>query len=405
MVSTVHATVPRKYEMQQIIGKGSYGVVWRARDVTTGKLVAVKAIKRQSLITVDARNQFAREVGALAAIHHRNVVLFKEVFEDALHVYIVTELCGQELYENITEHGRIPEVQSRQIARQMFHAINHLHKLGFVHRDVKPENFCLDKNGLVKLIDFGLCCEHGNQLMANRCGSYFYVAPEVLDREYFGGSCDVWSVGVVLFVMLAGYPPFYGETDEAIAEQVKKQEVDLSHERWRNISVAAKDLILRLLVKDPLKRISAAEALDHPWFDDQIGSAAKAPSLTMPGKLLVTTKRRRSRSLELSRSATDEQQQQQQHGGCSCPPLNAQVEGVQQEQRACTSAELSSLQYQLEGCQIQEQQVVQADPAAAAEAYTPQQPPPRPQKQSRGARFRRSFRRRINFSQPSPGQP
>jgi serine/threonine protein kinase len=444
MVSTVHAATPKKYEMQQVIGRGSYGVVWRARDVTTGKLVAVKAIKRKSLVTADARNQFAREVGALAAIQHRNVVAFEEVFEDAAHVYIVTELCGQELYEHITELGRIPEARSRQIVRQMLHAVAHLHEVGFVHRDVKPENFCLDtKSGLVKLIDFGLCCQHEDRVMANRCGSYFYVAPEVLDRHYFGGSCDVWSVGVVLFVMLAGYPPFYGETDDAIAARVRAQPVDLSHERWQGVSAAAKDLVLRLLAKDPLRRPSAADALAHPGLDDgarrssrrssrsadhcQSSSSALTqsqpqsqamPSLTLPlplplsvpGKLLARReKRRRSRSLELGRSATDEQPQPQ-HGECACPPQSA---APAEEEAVCTAAELSSLQCQLEGCQLHEQssrpvvQVqVQADPAAAAVAYPPQQPSqPCQQKQSRGARFRRSFRRRINFAQPNPGQP
>jgi len=369
---------PKKYELCEIVGRGSYGVVWRATEVATQKKVAIKAIKRTSLMTADSREQFAREVGALAVIRHARIVSFKECYEDASHVYIVTELCGQELYERIVEKSCLPESQTKQICHQILQAVGHLHQRGFVHRDIKPENFCIEHRNQVKLIDFGLCCRHQNQVMENRCGSYFYVAPEVLDREYTGGSCDVWSVGVVLFVMLVGYPPFYGETDEEIAEQVKTAEPDLSQERWHAISDQAKDLVLKLLVKDPTRRITAAEALGHTWFEE-IVVATTAPKLPVPC-LSDSSKRRRSRSLEL-RNCRSLTESDNDHGA-----INLFVQRRDHAQ-TCTAAELSLLQSQLQQCSLQ-----QVDPASRT--LRPQ--PPQKQKQTRSAIFRRSFRRKTH---------
>jgi len=359
--ANMSAVALKKYEMCDVLGHGSYGTVWRAKEISTQKEFAIKAIKRQSLMSNNAREQFRAEVGALATIRHTNVVSFKEVFEDATSVFIVTEVAGQELYECIVEHGFLEEKRAKHICRQMLAAIGHLHQHGYVHRDIKPENVCLGKNDLAKLIDFGLCVSHQNKVMGNRCGSYFYVAPEVLDKQYSGGGCDVWSVGVVLFVMLVGYPPFYGESDDEIAEQVKTAAPDLTQARWQVISDSAKRLVLKLLVKDPHLRVSAKEALSDPWFED--AEAALAPTVPV-ATLLDTSKRRRSRSLELASRCFPE------------------------------ATELTSLQCQLQQCQLEESHL-QADPACEIETPRPPQPP-QPQKQKRGTMFRRSFRRKVH---------
>jgi len=378
-----------------------------ALDTTTNKQVAIKAINRRSLVTAEARGQLRREIAALASIKHRNIVAFRECYEDNNHVYIVTEVCGQELYDHIVDNGFISEAKSKRLCRQMLHAVEHLHKNGFVHRDIKPENFCLgniesgtsESDLNVKLIDFGLCCQHRGQVMQNRCGSYFYVAPEVLHKSYSGGTCDVWSVGVVLFVMLVGYPPFYGETDDEIAAQVKNAEPDLTLERWHGISKEAKDLVLRLLVKDPAKRLTAAQALRDPWLCEAKPTATTR--LTIP-TLLECTKRRRSRSLELStmnRSLTDQSDSSLslQRGSTSGadpaanPRLHAQTYDAEDLQALQSS--MKDFHLQVEG----------ADPASmplSSGTHTPAPPKqPRAERQTkRNAIFRRSFRRKTRNS-------
>jgi len=378
-VATMTGVAPgSQYQMLQVIGRGSYGTVWLAQDTTTNQHVAIKAIKRQTLLTPESQSQLRREITALAAIRHQNVVAFRECYEDNAHVYIVTELCGQELYDHIVENEFIPEHKTKKICYQILHAVQHLHSKGMVHRDIKPENFCLcgENKDVVKLIDFGLCCVHRNEVMGNRCGSYFYVAPEVLHKSYRGGSCDVWSVGVVLFVMLVGYPPFYGETDAEIAEQVMNAEVDLTQARWTNISDEAKDLITRLLNKNPNQRINVTEALSHPWLREMHREYTKT-SLPVPS-LLECTKRRRSKSLELRGTDYEE-------------PAPKTPPDARMPSQTCGEQELHTLEGAINSLDLC------ADPANAPR-ITPQPPKqPRPDKmKDKLVIFRRSFRRKAN---------
>lgn len=263
---------PNRYELETIVGRGGYGVVWLGRDVQTDEVVA---IKRQPFDNSSTRSELCREVKALATLQHRNIVEFKEVYEDpgafgCGHACIVTEACGGDLCDRVMEHGVIPELACKRICFQILHAVNYMHKRGYCHRDIKPENICLSgvSQDFVKIIDFGLCCKQGGEkIMTRQCGSPFYVAPEVLNKSYTKGSCDVWSIGVVLFVMLAGYTPFYGETDAETAQCVLSADVEFEGEEWEAVTNTAQDLISKLLVKNPAERITAAEALQHPWFE------------------------------------------------------------------------------------------------------------------------------------------
>lgn len=377
--------------MLEVIGRGSYGIVWAARDKKTNAAVAIKAIRRQALMSAASRDQLVREVNTLATIKHRNVVSFVECYEDSSHVHIVTELCGQELYDYIVENEFLPEMKAKRICLQIFSAVRHLHQRGFVHRDIKPENFCLcdadHRKFSVKLIDFGLCCQHQNKPMLNRCGSYFYVAPEVLNRRYSGGSCDVWSVGVVLFVMLVGYPPFYGQTDEEIAERVKHSEPDFTQQRWQKISSEAKDLVCRLLVKNPNRRLSAAQALQHAWFTDL--PEASSTMLPVAQQVPDSTKRRRSKSLELGRSLTEVSEEG------SCQREQDKSDANRSHASTYSPAELKMLQAQMSECHLH------ADPAQPPTLpMSPQkrqpQPPAQPQQRQKRTIFGRSFRRKTN---------
>lgn len=385
-----------KYQMLSVIGRGSYGTVWLAQDTASNKKVAIKAIKRHTLLSSESRKQLKREIAALASVKHHNVVAFRECYEDNSNVYIVTEVCGQELYDHIVDQGFLSEKQTKLICHQILLAVQHLHAKGMVHRDIKPENFCLcgSEKNIVKLIDFGLCCVHNDETMHKRCGSYFYVAPEVLAKNYKGGTCDVWSVGVVLFVMLVGYPPFYGETDAEIADQVKHADPDLTQKRWKNISEDAKDLVLRMLNKSPKQRINITEALNHPWLREVCEARAQV-RLPVPS-LLECTKRRRSKSLELiSRSGPDDCVQNLHMHAKGM--VQGDGEGSCAHSQTCDDDEIQTLQGHLRDFRLC------ADPANAPSTSLSMTPeiPKQPRRPKRII-FGRSFRRRANLIAAAP---
>jgi len=202
--------------------------------------------------------------------------------------------------------------------------------------------------------------------MTNRCGSYFYVAPEVLNKHYRGGSCDLWSVGVVLFVMLVGYPPFSGDTDQEIAERVRNQNVSMSHERWDEISDEAKDLVRRLLNKDANVRIGCSQALAHPWLAEEATESVE-PVTTLVDHM----KRRRSRSLELNSRNEEESRADKPTDSCA-EDLTASIQELHL--------------------------VPSSDPASQPLAALIVPQPPEMDKQGKLSFFKRSFRRRKEAS-------
>lgn len=272
-------TVGVDYEIDsKILGRGHYGVVRKCTNKMTDEVCAVKAISKKR---VSRPEVLKREIEILKSVNHPNIIQIRGVYEDAHHVFIVTELCtGGELFERIIEktkssEGHYSEEDAAKIIRQVLEAIYYCHEMQICHRDLKPENFLFqtsDPNALVKIIDFGLARVEDIKKgvpreMHTRVGTPYYIAPEVLARSYTK-ACDLWSIGVITYILLCGYPPFNGESDVAIFERVKRglSSRNFPEEDWESISSEAKAFIRNLLDLDPSVRMTAAEALRDPWI-------------------------------------------------------------------------------------------------------------------------------------------
>lgn len=203
---------------------------------------------------------------------HPNIIKLYDVFEGNRHLHLVTELCtGGELFDRIIARGHYSEADAAVLVRKICDAVKHCHDRDICHRDLKPENFLFEtpaEDAELKVIDFGLSrMDDGLSagVMTTRVGTPYYIAPEVLGRHY-DKSCDLWSIGVITYILLCGYPPFYGDTDPEIFASVRAGRYDFDSPEWTNVSAEAKDLISRLLLLDASKRLTADEALRHPWL-------------------------------------------------------------------------------------------------------------------------------------------
>jgi calcium-dependent protein kinase len=212
------------------------------------------------------------EINILKELDHPNIVRFYETYIDYKYIHIVMQLCtGGELFDRIVKLEKFSEKDASELMKKILSAVQHLHKHNICHRDLKPENFLFKnnkENAEIKIIDFGLSKKFSKQEenMTTIVGTPFYVAPEVLSGKY-DTQCDLWSCGVILFVLLCGYPPFDGDSNKDIFRAILKNKLEFDEEEWGNISDEAKDLIGKLLVKDPKKRIKIDQALNHPWFE------------------------------------------------------------------------------------------------------------------------------------------
>ena len=256
------------------IGEGSFGVVYKVKEKSTNLVRAVKQIFNENITNYDG---FMTEVSALKTLDHPHVVKLFEVYQDKTCVFLVLEyLDGGELFDYITDRDHLSEADSTRIFKQMMSAIIYCHKNRICHRDLKPDNFMLvskDQNAPVKLIDFGLSRSFykfhsqgkGEVIrMETRVGTSLYMAPEVLSRNY-SSACDTWSLGVILYIMLSGYPPFDGENDQEIYDSILSLSYDFSDEVWGEVSDGAKDLISNILVHEE-NRLTPKDCLNHPWI-------------------------------------------------------------------------------------------------------------------------------------------
>ncbi|KAK9129516.1 hypothetical protein Sjap_010003 [Stephania japonica] len=273
----------RKYAVGKLLGHGQFGYTFVATDKSNGDRVAVKRIDKNKMILPIAVEDVKREVKILQALTgHENVVQFYNAFEDDTYVYIVMELCeGGELLDRILakKDSRYTEKDAAIIVRQMLKVAAECHLHGLVHRDMKPENFLFKstkEESPLKATDFGLSdfIKPGRKF-TDIVGSAYYVAPEVLKRKS-GPESDVWSIGVITYILLCGRRPFWDKTEDGIFKEVLKNKPDFRRKPWPSISNSAKDFIQKLLVKDPRARLTAAQALSHPWVREG-GDASDIP--------------------------------------------------------------------------------------------------------------------------------
>ncbi|XP_044480242.1 calcium-dependent protein kinase 29-like [Mangifera indica] len=259
------------YALDKELGRGQFGVTYLCTERSTGNKYACKSISRRKLVHDKDIDDVRREILILQHLNGQpNIVEFKGAYEDKQNLHLVMELClGGELFDRIITKGTYSEREAASICRQIVNVVHVCHFMGVMHRDLKPENFLLvnrEENSPIKATDFGLSVfiEKG-KVYKDIVGSAYYVAPEVLRRNY-GKEIDVWSAGVILYILLSGAPPFWAETQKDILEAILKDSLDLQSNPWPTISPSAKDLIRKMLNKDPRKRITAAEALEHPWL-------------------------------------------------------------------------------------------------------------------------------------------
>lgn len=217
------------------------------------------------------------EIDIMRQLDHPNIVRLFEVFQDEKRFYLVTELCnGGELFDEITKRSHFSEQDAATIIKQVLSAVGYCHSKSICHRDLKPENILLDSSSkqnagnMIKVIDFGASQRFDPAKKMNQIyGTAYYIAPEILKSDY-NEKCDIWSIGVILFILLSGRPPFGGENDKEILDSVRQGVFSFSGQEWKNISSDAKDFIKQMLMYDPNTRISAENALNHPWIKKQV---------------------------------------------------------------------------------------------------------------------------------------
>ncbi|KAJ9685041.1 hypothetical protein PVL29_017181 [Vitis rotundifolia] len=252
------------------LGQGQFGTTFLCVEKATRKEYACKSIAKRKLVTDEDVEDVRREIQIMHHLTgHPNVISIKGAYEDAVAVHVVMELCkGGELFDRIIQRGHYTERKAAELTRTIVGVVEACHSLGVMHRDLKPENFLLvneEEDSLLKTIDFGLSVFFKpGEKFTDVVGSPYYVAPEVLRKRY-GPEADVWSAGVILYILLSGVPPFWAETEQGIFEQVLHGDLDFSTDPWPSISESAKDLVRRMLVRDPRRRLTAHEVLCHPW--------------------------------------------------------------------------------------------------------------------------------------------
>uniref|UniRef100_A0A1I8IY04 Protein kinase domain-containing protein n=1 Tax=Macrostomum lignano TaxID=282301 RepID=A0A1I8IY04_9PLAT len=290
VISDDEETRSKRYEFKDVLGTGAFSEVRLARDKWSSSehYVAIKCIKKRAIKAPGRASEkdkqeaqgreesLKNEIRVLKRLRHPNIVQLYDVLEDKDQYYLVMELVtGGELFDRIVEKGSYTEKDASKLIKQVLLACDYMHEQGVVHRDLKPENllyYSADDDSKIMISDFGLSKidDSTDSKMATACGTPGYVAPEVLSvtdgKAGYGRQVDCWAIGVIAYILLCGYPPFYDENDQELFAQIKEAKYEFDSPYWDEISESAKDFIRHLMERDPASRFTCQQALQHPWI-------------------------------------------------------------------------------------------------------------------------------------------
>ncbi|XP_065806243.1 calcium/calmodulin-dependent protein kinase type II delta 1 chain isoform X13 [Labrus bergylta] len=271
MASTTCTRFTDEYQLYEELGKGAFSVVRRCMKISTGQEYAAKIINTKKLSARD-HQKLEREARICRLLKHANIVrLHDSISEEGFHYLVFDLVTGGELFEDIVAREYYSEADASHCIQQILESVNHCHMNGIVHRDLKPENLLLAsklKGAAVKLADFGLAIEvqGDQQAWFGFAGTPGYLSPEVLRKDPYGKPVDMWACGVILYILLVGYPPFWDEDQHRLYQQIKAGAYDFPSPEWDTVTPEAKDLINKMLTINPAKRVTATDALKHPWI-------------------------------------------------------------------------------------------------------------------------------------------
>ncbi|KAH8505962.1 hypothetical protein H0E87_012975 [Populus deltoides] len=274
--------IEERYLVDRELGRGEFGVTYLCIERDSRELLACKSISKRKLRTAVDIEDVRREVAIMKHLpKSSSIVSLKEACEDDNAVHLVMELCeGGELFDRIVARGHYTERAAAAVTRTIVEVVQLCHKHGVIHRDLKPENFLFaskKENSPLKAIDFGLSIFFKpGERFSEIVGSPYYMAPEVLKRNY-GPEIDIWSAGVILYILLCGVPPFWAESEQGVAQAILRGIIDFKRDPWPNISENAKSLVRQMLEPDPKLRLTAKQVLEHPW----LLNAKKAPNVPL----------------------------------------------------------------------------------------------------------------------------
>lgn len=261
------------YEMKETLGKGQFGLVKLATHKKTKFKMAIKTVKKKNMKAIEVFQQ-RREIEVLKMCQHPNIITLIDIFENSEYYYIVLDyMAGSDLFDYIKERDfNLKESRVKQISFQIGNALKYLHSYGIVHRDLKLENVMMTdttEKSVPKLVDFGLAKIIGpNEKADEPFGTLGYVAPEVLQKMPYSFTCDLWSYGCIIYAMMSGCLPFDHESQKETIRMTVEDQLSFESSCWKKTSNECKDLLKKLLIKDPTHRISLKNALKHPWFNE-----------------------------------------------------------------------------------------------------------------------------------------
>lgn len=274
------------------LGEGNYAKVYQAIDSETAAVVAIKSIPKAKLLnSSQGASILVNEVNCMRRLDHPNILKFERLYEEDDCVHIVMEYVqGGDLFGKVISAGHFSERYSAVLARKMLSALAYMHENNIIHRDLKLENILmtsLDEDADIRLADFGFAAEMTPENLSVFCGSPGYVAPEILNKRIYDGKADVFSLGVIAFIMLSGSSPFFGRNVEETIEMNRRGKSEFDPQHWASVSEDAKDFVRMTIDRDPVHRLTAAEALKHPWIQlhnkayfDAFEGSMRRPSFT-----------------------------------------------------------------------------------------------------------------------------